>query len=111
MWLSLQSDTPTDYVFASGETHTIKEFVELAFEVGGMEIEWRGEGLDEKGYNKKDGKLLVEVSPKYYRVLETYYLKGNPTKAQTVLNWKNKTSFMDLVRTMVLCDLSRNDLN
>ena len=111
MWLSLQSDTPTDYVFASGETHTIKEFVELAFKVGGIEIEWRGEGLDEKGYNKKDGKILVEVSPKYYRVLETFYLKGNPTKAQTVLNWKNKTSFMDLVRTMVLCDLSRNDLN
>ena len=105
MWLMLQQDKPDDYVLATNETHTVREFVESAFEEVGIKIEWRGLTVNEKGYDSKTGKLLVDVNPKYFRPAEVDLLLGDPSKAERQLNWKRKINFKDLVSMMVKEDL------
>lgn len=105
MWRILQQDKPQDYVLAMNETHTVREFVELAFAELGYEIEWQGSGVDEKGIDKNTGKVLVEVDPRYFRPAEVELLWGDSTKARTELGWEPKYSFMDLVKEMVQSDL------
>lgn len=106
MWLMLQQDTPDDYVIATGENHTIREFCEEAFKIAGYEIIWKGSGLDEKGVDKKTGKILVEVDPKYFRPTEVDTLLGDSTKARKKLNWRPTISFPELVRIMMEHDLN-----
>ena len=105
MWRMLQQDKPGDYVLSMNETHTVREFVELAFAELGYEIEWHGAGIDEKGIDKNTGRILVEVDPKYFRPSEVDLLLGDSTKARTELGWKPKYTFMDLVKEMVQADL------
>ena len=104
MWLMLQQDKADDYVLASNETHTVREFVELAFKEAGVEIEWRGTGVDEKGYCRKTGKLLVDVNPQFFRPAEVEVLWGDSTKAEKELGWQRKVSFPKLVKMMVKAD-------
>ena len=106
MWLILQHDTPEDFVIATGEYHTVREFTTLAFREVGIELRWEGEGVDEKGIDVATGKVLVEVDPKYFRPAEVEQLLGDPTKARTLLGWNpHKTSFEDLVKIMVEHDM------
>ena len=107
MWRILQQDKPGDYVLATNETHTVREFVELAFAEAGVEIEWKGKGVDEKGYCRKTGKLLVDVNPRYFRPAEVELLWGNPTKAETELGWKRQVPFRELVAMMVREDIKK----
>lgn len=107
MWRMLQQKKPDDYVLATNETHTVREFVELAFAEVGVEIEWKGEGVDEKGYDKNTGKLLVDVNPRYFRPAEVELLWGDSTKAETELGWKRKVSFKELVSMMVREDMKK----
>lgn len=104
MWLMLQQDKPDDYVVATGETHAVREFVELAFAEIGMEISWQGEKDNEVGLDQ-NGIVRVKISPKYYRPSEVEYLLGNSAKARKQLGWKPKTSFKELVHEMVYSDL------
>ena len=106
MWMMLQQDKPEDYVLATGEQQTVREFVNLAFGFCGIELDWKGSGVDEKGIDKATGKTLVEVNPKYFRPAEVETLLGDCTKAKTQLGWAPKTSFKELVEMMV-----ENDLN
>ena len=107
MWLMLQQQQPEDYVLATGEMHSVKEFVEKAFQVVGITIAWRGEGVNQVGINMKNNEVLVEVDPTYFRPNEVDQLLGNPTKAETKLGWNpRKTSFDTLVRRMVEHDVS-----
>ena len=107
MWLMLQQDQPDDFVIATGESHSVREFCTLAFKEAGIELRWEGAGVDEKGIDVKTGKVLVEVDPKYFRPAEVEQLLGNPTKARTVLGWNpHKTSFEELVRIMVQHDMN-----
>lgn len=101
MWRMLQQEEPRDYVLATNETHTVREFVELAFAEVGIEIEWKGTGEDEKGYDKKTGRLMVDVDPRYFRPAEVELLWGDATKAETELGWERKVSFRKLVEMMV----------
>lgn len=101
MWRMLQQDEPRDYVLATNETHTVREFVELAFAEVGIEIEWKGTGEDEKGYDKKTGRLMVDVDPRYFRPAEVELLWGDATKAEKELGWERKVSFRKLVEMMV----------
>jgi len=105
MWLMLQKDTPGDYVLATNETHTVREFVEAAFACLGIDIRWEGEGVNEKGYDARTGKLLVDVNPEFYRPAEVEFLWGNPTKAETELGWKRETDFKGLVSMMMDADM------
>ena len=106
MWLILQHDKPEDFVIATGEMHTVREFATLAFKEAGLELRWEGEGVNEKGIDVKTGKALVEVDPKYFRPCEVEQLLGDPTKAKTLLGWNpTKTSFPELVRIMVAHDM------
>lgn len=106
MWLMLQHETPEDFVIATGETHSVREFATLAFKEVGIELEWQGHGLEEKGIDIATGKVLVEVDPKYFRPTEVEQLLGDPTKAKTLLGWNpTKTSFEELVKIMVKSDL------
>ena len=105
MWRMLQQDQPQDYVLSMNETHTVREFVELAFAELGYTIEWQGEGVNEKGIDKNTGRVLVEVDPRYFRPAEVELLWGDSTKARTELGWEPKYSFMDLVKEMVQSDL------
>ena len=105
MWLILQQPEPDDYVLATGESHSVREFVETAFAEIGRSIEWRGEGLGEKGFDAASGKVLVEVDARYFRPTEVNTLLGDPEKARRRLGWKHRTSFRDLVREMVEADL------
>ncbi|CDB82906.1 gDP-mannose 4 6-dehydratase [Bacteroides clarus CAG:160] len=106
MWMILQHDSPEDFVIATGEMHTVREFATLAFREAGMEIRWEGEGVEEKGVDVNTGKVLVEVDPKYFRPCEVEQLLGNPTRAKTVLGWNpTKTSFSELVRIMMEHDM------
>ena len=106
MWLMLQQDTPDDFVIATGVQHTVREFAELAFKHCGITIEWQGSGLDEKGIDKATGRVLVEVSPAFYRPTDVVDLWGDPTKARTVLGWNPlATSYEELVRIMAHHDL------
>ena len=102
MWLMLQHHTPEDFVIATGEQHSVREFVEKAFEVLKIKIKWEGIGVKEKGIDSKTGKVIIEIDPKYYRPTEVETLLGDPTKAKTVLGWDPKeTSFHQLVKIMV----------
>src|SRR6056297_1720932 len=105
MWMMLQHDTPEDFVIATGETHTVREFVEAAFRHVNVDIEWQGEGVDEKGIDKDTGKVLVEVDPKYFRPTEVDLLIGDPSKAKEELGWEPKVKFKELVQLMVQSDL------
>jgi GDPmannose 4,6-dehydratase len=105
MWRIVQQDQPDDYVLATGETHKVREFVELAFAEVGITIAWEGAGTDEKGRDAKSGKLLVEVDPRYFRPTEVEILIGDPAKAKRVLGWQATTAFPELVREMVREDL------
>jgi GDPmannose 4,6-dehydratase len=110
MWLILQHDTPEDFVIATGEQHSVREFTELAFKQVGIDLEWRGEGVNEKGICKEIGNVLVEVDPKYFRPTEVETLLGNPSKAKTLLGWNPiKTPFKKLVEIMVKHDLDYVD--
>lgn len=105
MWRMLQQDTPDDYVLATGETHTIREFCELAFKEAGYELEWRGEGVNEVGVDAASDKELVKINPEFFRPAEVDILLGDPTKAETKLGWKRQIDFPGLVRLMVTHDL------
>ena len=106
MWLMLQHETPQDFVVATGEMHTVREFCTYAFAEAGINLRWEGEGIAEKGIDTQTGRVLVEVDPKYFRPSEVELLLGDPTKAKTLLNWNpNKTSFEELVRLMVRHDM------
>ena len=105
MYLMLQQDEPDDYVLATGETQTVRDFISWSFEDAGLPLEFKGEGVDEKGYCAKTGKLLVEVDPRYFRPTEVDLLIGDPTKAQEKLGWKHETTARELAREMVEADL------
>lgn len=105
MWLMLQQEKPDDYVVASGETHEVREFVTLAFEAAGIELEWQGTGVEEKALEKGTGRVLVEVSPKFFRPAEVELLLGCPEKAEKQLGWRREISFSELVTRMVKNDL------
>jgi GDPmannose 4,6-dehydratase len=105
MWRILQQPEADDYVLATGETHSVREFVELAFREIGREIAWKGEGVNEKGFDAKSGETLVEIDPKYFRPTEVDLLLGDATKALTKLGWKHTTAFSELVEEMVAHDL------
>jgi len=108
MWLILQHDKPEDFVIATGEMHTVREFVELSFKHVGIEIEWTGNGVEEKGINKATGDVIVDVDPKFFRPAEVDQLLGDPTKSKTLLGWNpTKTSFEELVRIMVQSDMKK----
>ena len=107
MWRMLQQATPDDYVLATNETHTVREFVEMAFHEAGVAVEWRGEGVEEKGYDAKSERLLVDVDPRYFRPAEVELLWGDPSKAEKELGWQRKVSFPELVRMMVRADMER----
>ena len=104
MWRMLQQEHPDDYVLATNETHTVREFAELAFRAADIELEWRGEGLEEKVYDRKSGRLLIDVDPRYFRPAEVELLWGNPAKAERELGWHRNVSFLELVRMMVRAD-------
>ncbi|AEE17637.1 GDP-mannose 4,6-dehydratase [Treponema brennaborense] len=106
MWLILQQEAPDDFVVATGEQHSVREFCRYAFREAGIEVEFKGEGVNEKGYNKATGEVLIEVDPKYFRPAEVETLLGDPTKAKTVLGWNpTKTPFPELVKIMMAHDM------
>lgn len=105
MWMILQHDTPEDFVIATGEQHTVRDFTEKAFAANGITIRWEGEGIDEKGYDAETGKMLVCVNPQWFRPTDVDNLWGDPTKAKTVLGWNpQKTSYEELVEIMAKHD-------
>ena len=108
-WLMLQQERPGDFVIATGETHTVREFTELAFKEIDIDIEWKGNGVDEIGMNKQTGGVLVEIDPRYFRPSEVELLLGNASKAEQELGWKRKISFKNLVSGMVQYDLKYDD--
>ncbi|WP_368490065.1 GDP-mannose 4,6-dehydratase [Clostridium sp. BJN0013] len=105
MWLILQQDKPQDYVIATNETHTVREFVELSFKEVGIDIEWGGTKVEEKGYDKATGKVLVDINPKYFRPAEVDLLWGDCSKAERELGWERKVDFPELVKMMVDADM------
>ena len=106
MWMMLQQDNPEDFVIATGEQHTVRDFVERAFRVVGIDIAWCGVGADEKGLDKKNGKVLVEIDKRWFRPTDVDNLWGDPTKARTVLGWNPRsTSYEQLIEIMVKNDL------
>ncbi|HHW48207.1 MAG TPA: GDP-mannose 4,6-dehydratase [Clostridiaceae bacterium] len=111
MWLILQQDKPDDYVVATGETHTVREFCELAFRYAGINLVWTGEGLNEKGVDKETGRELVRVSKEFFRPAEVDLLLGDPTKAKNKLGWKPRVTFEELVAMMVKSDLQAAGIN
>lgn len=107
MWLMLQHDTPEDFVIATGEQHSVREFTERAFHEVGIDLRWEGEGVEERGIDIATGRILVEVDPKYFRPAEVETLLGDPTKAKELLGWNpSKTTFEELVRIMVRHDVA-----
>ncbi len=107
MWLMLQHGEPDDYVLATGETHSVREFVEKAAEVAGFDIRWEGKGTETRGVDRRSGKVVVEVSPEFYRPAEVGVLTGTPEKAMEKLGWRPRTHFEELVRIMMEADLRR----
>ena len=105
MWRMLQHNKADDYILSMGETHTVRKFVELCFFKSGYNLQWKGSGVDEKGIDSKTGKILVEISEKFFRPAEVELLLGDSTKAREVLGWQNKTSFAELVDLMLENDL------
>jgi len=107
MWLMLQHETPEDFVIATGEQHSVREFTERAFHEAGIDLRWEGEGVEERGIDIATGRVLVEVDPKYFRPAEVETLLGDPTKAKELLGWNpSKTTFEELVRIMVRHDVA-----
>jgi GDPmannose 4,6-dehydratase len=106
MWLILQQPEPDDFVIATGESHSVREFLELAFAKVGKDITWDGKGVDEKGIEKGSGRVLIEVDPRYFRPTEVDCLVGDPSKARHKLGWQHKISFEALITEMVEADLS-----
>lgn len=106
MHLMLQQENPEDYVIATGETHTVREFLEIAFSKVNIEIEWKGTGVEEKGYDKKTGRLLVDINPRYFRPTEVELLWGDATKAENELGWKRDVDFKGLVNMMMEHDMN-----
>ena len=108
MWLILQQEEPDDFVIATGEQHSVREFAELAFRFAGIGLVWQGEGAQEKGIDRETGRVLVEVSPEFYRPTDVVNLLGDPTKARTKLGWNpTKTGFEELVKIMVEHDMEK----
>ncbi len=107
MWMMLQQDAPGDYVLATNETHTVREFVQIAFAKAGVELRFEGTGVDEKAYDVKTGKLMVDVNPEFFRPAEVEFLWGDCSKAEKVLGWKRDVSFDGLVEMMVDSDLKK----
>lgn len=107
MWRILQQDKPGDYVLATNETHTVREFVELAFAEVGVTVEWKGTGVEEKGYDKATGRLLVDVNPEFFRPAEVEFLWGDASRAERELGWKREVSFPQLVQMMVDEDMKK----
>jgi GDPmannose 4,6-dehydratase len=107
MWLMLQQDEPDDYVLATGEAHSVREFVEIAFAHIGRHIEWRGEGVEEVGMDKKSNEPLIVIDPRYFRPTEVDQLLGNPAKAKHKLGWSHRVGFKELVAEMMESDLQR----
>lgn len=105
MWMMLQQDKPGDYVLATGQTHTVREFVEESFKNLGITIRWEGTGVEEKGYDAKNGKLLVDVNPVFYRPAEVEFLWGDATKAETELGWQREIGFKELAAMMMDADM------
>tara|TARA_B110000438_G_scaffold302441_1_gene360125 strand:+ start:10 stop:1080 length:1071 start_codon:yes stop_codon:yes gene_type:complete len=105
MWMMMQQPEPDDYVLATGETHAVRTFIEMAFEHIGRTIEWQGSGVDEKGVDATSGEILVEIDPRYFRPTEVDLLLGDPTKAKEKLGWTYTTPFADMVKEMVASDL------
>jgi GDPmannose 4,6-dehydratase len=105
MWMMLQQDQPDDYVVATGETHTVREFVERAAEVAGFDVAWEGEGLEEVGRDRRSGSIIVDVNPSYYRPAEVDLLLGDPSKAKRQLGWEPQVTFEGLVELMMKADL------
>jgi len=105
MWLMLQQSKADDFVIASGEQHSVREFCQIAFKELGIDLKWQGEGLNEKGIDKKTGKVIIEIDPRYFRAAEVESLLGDPTKARKKLGWKLKVSFRELIKEMVQSDL------
>ncbi len=110
IWKILQHNKPDDFVLATGKTYSVRDFVEVAFQCVGIDIKWKGKGLNEKGINVKTGEVLVEINEKYYRPLEVNYLCGDATKAKRTLNWTCKIKFIELVKDMILSDLKLNNI-
>lgn len=109
MWMMMQQEKPDDYVLGTGETHSVREFVERAFKVVGIDVEWRGRGVEETGHNRKTGDAIVRIDARYFRPTEVDLLLANPAKARAVLGWAHKTSFSELVEEMVRADLAEVD--
>ena len=107
----LQQKKPDDYVVATGESHSVREFVECAFKNINIDIEWNGKGVKEKGLNKKTGKVVVEISPEFFRPVEVELLVGDYSKAKKKLGWQPKTKFNELVKIMVEGDVKRAKSN
>ncbi len=105
MWMMLQQDKPDDFVLATGESHSVREFVERAFAETGREIAWKGSGVEEVGFDRKSGEELVAVDAGYFRPTEVDVLLGDPSKARDRLGWRHETGFEELVREMVASDL------
>ena len=105
MWMILQQEKPEDFVIATGETHSVREFAELAFHEAGIPIEWKGEGVDEKGIDTRNGNVVIEIDPRYFRPTEVDLLLGDPSKAERLLGWKRKVTFPELVKRMVKYDM------
>ena len=105
MWLMLQQENPDDYVLATGQTTKVRDFVNWAFEDVGLQIEWRGEGINEKGFDRASGEVMVEVDPRYFRPTEVDLLIGDPRKAKEKLGWAHETTARELCREMVKEDL------
>lgn len=108
MWLILQHEKPEDFIIATGQMHSVREFAELAFKYVGIEIEWIGKGIDEKGINKANGEVIIEVDPKFFRPAEVEQLLGDPTKSKSLLGWNpTETSFEELVQIMISADMKK----
>lgn len=110
MWMMLQYDKPDDYVIATGETHTVREFLEHAAQMVGFEIKWEGEGLKEKGIDIKTGKILIEIDPYYYRPTEVDLLLGDASKAKKILGWEPKVKFVELIKLMMEAEFETRGL-
>jgi len=107
MWMMLQQDKPEDYVIATGETHSVREFIEETCNILDIDLEWEGKGLEEVGINKKNGKTIIKIVPRYFRPLEVDFLLGDSTKARNKLGWKPSVNFKELVKLMVEADLKK----
>jgi GDPmannose 4,6-dehydratase len=105
MWLIMQHNKPDDFVLATGETHTVREFIELSCNEVGIDIEWKGSGVDEKGIDKETGKVIIEIDSRYFRPTEVDILLGNPEKARRELGWKSNHSFKELIKDMIQADI------